>query len=284
MPDRSAPLPPSTLERALARDRWLIGAALAVLVALAWAYLLSLAQQMAGAAGASSLATMPDMPGMPGMPGMPAMPAQPPWTLSTFALTTLMWWAMMIGMMVPSAAPMVLLFGVVQRRQPAGENPALRVAAFTLGYLATWAAFSVLAAGAQWALIELAVLAPMELTATPWLAAVIVALAGVYQLTPLKNVCLRHCRSPAEFLSAHWRRGNLGALRMGVEHGAYCVGCCWLLMALLFAVGVMNLLWVAVLAVFVLIEKVVPRGELVARASGAAMLAFAAYLALSAAS
>jgi predicted metal-binding membrane protein len=275
--DRSTIVPPSTVERALARDRWLIAAALVVFVALAWAYLFSLAGEMTGPAGTSSMTTMPDMPNMP---GMPTMPAPQPWTLATFALTTLMWWAMMIGMMVPSAAPMVLLFGVVQRRQPAGENPVLRVATFTLGYLATWGAFSILAAGAQWALIELAMLAPMELTATPWLAAVIVALAGVYQLTPLKNVCLRNCRSPAEFLSAHWRRGNLGALRMGVEHGAYCVGCCWLLMALLFAVGVMNLLWVATLAVFVLLEKLVPHGERIAQASGIALLAFTAYLVL----
>jgi predicted metal-binding membrane protein len=108
----------------------------------------------------------------------------------------------------------------------------------------------------------------------------LVAPTGVYQLTPLKNVCLRHCRSPAEFLSAPWRRGTSAALRMGVDHGAYCVGCCWLLMGLLFAVGVMNLLWVAALAVFVLLEKLVPRGELLARISGVALIAWAAYLVL----
>jgi predicted metal-binding membrane protein len=148
---------------------------------------------------------------------------------------------MMIGMMVPSAVPIVLLFGGVQRRQLAAENPALRVAVFTLGYLVVWGAFSLLAATAQWGLAVLALLAPMDLTATSaWLGALLVALAGIYQLTPLKNVCLRHCRAPAEFLTAHWHRGTSGALRMGIEHGAYCVGCCWLLMGLLFVVGVMN--------------------------------------------
>jgi predicted metal-binding membrane protein len=273
----NAALPPSALERVLARDRWLIGTALALLVALAWGYLLSLAGQMGGSA-APGVTAMPDMPGMPGMPAMPEMLAPQPGTAHAFALTTLMWWAMMIGMMVPSAAPMVLLFGAVQRRQLAGENPALRVAAFALGYLVIWAAFSLLAAAAQGALVSRAWLAPMALTATTWLAALLVAAAGVYQLTPLKNVCLRKCRSPAEFLSAHWRRHTSGALRMGIEHGAYCVGCCWLLMGLLFAVGVMNLFWVAALAVFVLLEKLAPRGELLARASGLALIVFAVYL------
>lgn len=273
----NAALPPSVLERVLARDRWVICMALALLVALAWGYLLFLAGQMGGT-GAPGVTAMPDMPGMPGMPAMREMLVPQPGSVHVFALTALMWWAMMIGMMVPSAAPMVLLFGSVQRRQLAAENPALRVAAFALGYLVIWGAFSLLAAAAQVALVSRAWLAPMALTATTWLAALLVAAAGAYQLTPLKNACLRQCRSPAEFLSAHWRRNTSGALRMGIEHGAYCVGCCWLLMGLLFAVGVMNLFWVAALAVFVLLEKLVPRGELLARASGLALIAFAVYL------
>ena len=153
---------------------------------------------------------------------------------------------------------------------------------FTLGYVVTWGAFGLLAAAAQTVLAERALLAPMDLTVTTRVGALLVALAGVYQLTPLKNVCLRRCRSPAEFLSGHWRPGTSGALRMGVEHGLFCVGCCWLLMGLLFVVGVMNLFWVAAIAAFVLLEKIVPRGEAVARASGALLLAFAAYLALGA--
>jgi predicted metal-binding membrane protein len=264
-------LPPSPLERILDRDRWLIAASLAALVVVAWSYLVVMAAQMAR--GDMRVVGLSDMSSMRGM----VMPPEP-WTATTFALMTLMWWVMMIGMMIPSAAPMVLLFGGVQRRRLPDERPALRVALFVAGYLAIWAAFSALAASAQWALTSAGLLSSMELTATRRLGALLVALAGVYQLTPLKNVCLQHCRSPAEFLSAHWRAGSAGAWWMGVVHGAFCVGCCWLLMGLLFFAGVMNLLWVAALGVFVLLEKLVPRGAWLARASGVLLLAFAAYL------
>jgi predicted metal-binding membrane protein len=265
--------PPSGLERALARDRRLIAATLAVLVVLAWSYLVLLARQM----GADAI-DMASMPGMPNMPGMSSS-APPETAWRTLGLAALMWWIMMIGMMLPSAAPMILLFGSVQRRQLAADNPTLRVALFSAGYLATWGAFSLIAAGSQSLLMELGVLASMDVAVTRRVGAVLVALAGVYQLTPLKNACLRSCRSPAEFLSNHWRRGNAGALRIGVAHGLYCVGCCWLLMSLLFVVGVMNLLWVAAIAVFVLLEKVVPYGEVAAKIGGIALLLLAAYLA-----
>ena len=273
------PLPPSALERVLARDRRLIALALAALVVLAWSYLLVLSRQM-GDASMSAAGSMRGMPEMPGMPGMGA--AAEAASARSFALTALMWGTMMVGMMVPSAAPMILLFGNVQRRQLAAESPKLRVALFTAGYLAVWAGFSVLAAGAQIELTRLALLVPAHLTVSTRLGALLVALAGVYQLTPLKNVCLRRCRSPAEFLSSHWRRGSAGAFRMGVAHGLYCVGCCWLLMGLLFVVGVMNLLWVAAIAAFVLVEKLVPYGETTARVGGVLLLLFAAYLTLSA--
>jgi predicted metal-binding membrane protein len=264
-------LPPSPLERILDRDRWLIAASLAALVVVAWSYLGVMAAQMAR--GDMRLVGLSDMSGMHGM----LMPPEP-WTSATFALMALMWWVMMIGMMIPSAAPMVILFGGVQRRRLPDERPALRVALFVAGYVAIWAAFSALAASAQWALTSAGLLSSLELTATRRLGALLVALAGVYQLTPLKNFCLLHCRSPAEFLSAHWRTGSAGAWWMGVVHGAFCVGCCWLLMGLLFFAGVMNLLWVAALGVFVLLEKLVPRGEWLARASGVLLLVFAAYL------
>jgi len=261
------------LERVLVRDRWLIAGCLALLTAFAWVYLLALSGQMSAAS--------PPSTGMPGMAAATAGPMTTSRSVGTFALTTVMWWVMMIGMMVPSAVPIVLLFGGVQRRQLADQNPALRVAVFTLGYLVVWGAFSLLAAAAQWGLAALTLLAPLDLaTTSAWLGAVLMALAGIYQLTPLKNVCLRHCRSPAEFLTAHWHRGTSGALRMGIEHGAYCVGCCWLLLGLLFVVGVMNLLWVAAIGVFVLLEKLAPRGDLLARASGVALLGFAVYLGL----
>jgi predicted metal-binding membrane protein len=272
------PLPPSALERVLARDRHLTAVALAALVVLAWSYLLVSPWQMSDA----STSNTPSMPGMPNMPGVPGMGGETGGSAQSLALTVLMWWTMMIGMMVPSAAPMILLFGSVHRRQLAAESPKLRVTLFTAGYLAMWGAFSVLAAGAQIALTRLALLEPVDLTVTAWLGALFVALAGVCQLTPLKDACLRRCRSPAEFLSSHWRRGNAGAFRMGVEHGVYCVGCCWLLMGLLFVVGVMNLVWVALIAAFVLIEKLVPHGETTAKINGVALLALALFLALNA--
>jgi predicted metal-binding membrane protein len=285
MTAQADPLPPSTLERMLARDRRMIAAALAVLVAVAWSYLLTLSRQM----GDMSMTDMASMPAMPGMPEMPAMTgaadgarASAESTTRSLALASLMWWTMMVGMMVPSATPMILLFGNVQRRQLAAEAPQLRVSLFTAGYLATWGAFSLFAAGAQVVLTRLTLLAPVDLTVTTWLGALLVALAGVYQLTPLKNVCLRRCRSPAEFLSSHWRPGSTGAFRMGVDHGIYCVGCCWLLMGLLFVVGVMNLFWVAAIAAFVIVEKLLPYGARTAKVSGIALLLLAAYLALNA--
>jgi predicted metal-binding membrane protein len=269
--------PPSAIERVLARDRRLIAVALVVLVVLAWSYLVVWSRQMG-----AQMTAIASMPGMAGMLGMSEMASTADSVWRSFVTAAVMWWTMMIGMMVPSAAPMILLFGHLQRRQLAAESPRLRVGLFTAGYLASWGAFSLAAAAAQELLIRLGVLASMELTVTTRAGAVLVALVGVYELTPLKTVCLRHCRSPAEFLSSHWRRGNAGALRMGVVHGSYCVACCWLLMALLFAVGVMNFVWVAAIAVLVLLEKLAPRGELIARISGVLLLLLAAYLAVSA--
>jgi predicted metal-binding membrane protein len=279
-------LPPGVLERVLARDRLLIAVVLAVLVVLAWAYLFALSRQMGGSSMAE-MASMPAMPTMPDMPGMSGMAdgagaAAGQSTARSLTVAALMWWTMMFGMMVPSAAPVILLFGNVQRRQLAAESPQLRVALFTAGYLATWGLFSVFAAGTQLVLTRLTLLAPVELTATTWLGAALVGLAGVYQLTPLKNVCLRRCRAPAEFLSSHWRPHTAGAFRMGVDHGVYCVGCCWLLMGLLFVVGVMNLAWVAAIAAFVIVEKLLPYGPTTAKISGFALLLLAVYLGVNA--
>jgi predicted metal-binding membrane protein len=271
-------LPPSMLERVLARDRRLIAAALAALIVLSWSYLIFLSRQMGGDAGMAATTPMPAMPNMPST--AEASAAASGTGVRTFALAALMWWTMMIGMMLPSAAAMILLFGNVQRRQLATEHPRLRVALFTAGYLAIWAAFSALVAAAQLAFAGRELLTAMDLRVTTWLGAVLVALAGIYQLTPFKNACLRRCRSPAEFLASHWRRGSGGAVRMGFQHGLYCVGCCWALMALLFVVGVMNLLWVAAIALFVLLEKLLPYGETTTRISGAALLLFAGYLAI----
>jgi predicted metal-binding membrane protein len=244
-------------------------------VLLAWAYLLLLTAAMQR--GDMSLMGGPLMP-MPGMAAM--MPA--PWTWATFVLTFLMWWVMMVGMMIPSSLPAILLFSRIQHHYRKGDRPGLYVAAFVAGYLLAWGAFSALATAAQWGLGSAGLMSQMSMSVGSTLAATLLAAAGLYQLSPLKHACLRHCRSPAEFIAAHQRPGLSGALRTGAYHGIYCVGCCWLLMALLFVGGVMNLLWVAGLAVFVLVEKIVPAGHWFARLSGIAMLAGAALFALSA--
>lgn len=234
------------------RDRIATLTALGGVVLLAWLYLIR-------DAAAMNAAPM-DMMGMR------------TWGPVDFTLTFLMWAIMMVGMMVPSAIPMTLLYqAVVQkaRNQDAVVAPTM---VFVGGYLAVWTAFSLAATVSQWGLESAALLSPMMVITSPAIAAGLLILAGVYQLTPLKEACLSHCRSPAHFISEHWRPGPSGAFRMGVRHGWYCLGCCWVLMLLLFVVGVMNLLWVAIIAIFVLIEKVVPHPTLPARIGGVALI------------
>jgi predicted metal-binding membrane protein len=183
-----------------------------------------------------------------------------------------MWSIMMVAMMLPSAAPMILLFAIVSRQRRAQGQPAVPVAVFTAGYLLAWAAYSAVAATAQWELHQLALLSPAMASASPLLAGGLLISAGVYQWLPPKGACLSHCRSPIGFFSTEWREGIGGALVMGLRHGTFCVGCCWLLMALLFVAGVMNLLWVAALAAFVLLEKLFPRGVLIGRVAGVGLI------------
>jgi len=188
------------------------------------------------------------------------------------ALTGVMWTVMMVAMMTPSAAPVILLFAGTQRARRAARSPIV-TAVFGAGYLLVWTAFSAAAAAGQWALHQAAMLSPSMSTSSAWLGGGILVAAGIYQLTPTKRACLMHCQSPLGFLMSHWRDGTAGALRMGISHGLYCVGCCWALMCVLFVVGVMNLAWVAALAIFVLLEKIGPPGPLVARLSGGIMIA-----------
>lgn len=254
--------------------RLLVFASLCLITGLAWLYLWQLTVAMNR--GDMSLMGGPPMSMDQAMTMSPA-----PWTVATFVLMFAMWWIMMIGMMIPSAMPMILLHDRVQRRYRDAGTATTLTALFTLGYLAAWGAFSLVATSLQWGLNASGLLAPMSMSVGRSLGAALFAAAGIYQLTPLKNVCLRHCRSPAEFLTTHRRPGSTGAFATGLHHGLYCTGCCWLLMALLFAVGVMNLAWIAALAVFVMLEKVAPLGHWLARVSGVAMLAAAAALALS---
>ena len=211
------------------------------------------------------------MPGMD-MPGMP-MPAPHPWAPLDVALLFLMWAVMMVAMMLPSAAPMILLVASVNRGRRERASPAAPTAIFAAGYLLVWTGFSAAAALAQAALHQAALLSPAMATTSPVLGGVLLLVAGIYQWLPLKSACLGRCQSPLGFLGSEWREGHRGALVMGVRHGLFCLGCCWALMALLFVAGVMHLAWVAGIAALVLVEKVVPGGRWVGRAAGVALAA-----------
>ena len=234
---------------AISRDRTIVVASLVAIAGLAWAYLFRLPNDMSG---------MDDMPGM-------AMSTGP----TPFPITAIMWAVMMVGMMLPSALPMILLFTAVQRKQ--GSQPVIATGSFAAGYLLVWGCFAVAAAALQTKLAELAILSPSLTFVSIRLAGLAFLLAAAYEFSPFKSRCLTQCSSPLGFIMIHWRPGIRGALHMGVVHGGFCVGCCWALMLLLFAVGVMNLLWVALLAILVLVQKVIPFRRATTAITGTAM-------------
>jgi predicted metal-binding membrane protein len=241
-------------------DRIAVWVALAAATVLSWLYIY---RQMGSMEGMADIA-------------MPA--ASAPWTATDFALNLTIWWAMMPGMMLPSAAPMILTFATINRRKRERGQPFVPAMVFTSGYLIAWCLFGLFATAADWGLERVALISPLTGRLSPILGATVLTAAGIYQLTPLKSVCLTHCRSPFDFVLNHWREGIAGAFRMGVEHGLYCLGCCWFLMALLFSAGIMSLLWMAAITIFVFVEKLFPAGQWIARASGVAMLGFGIYL------
>ncbi len=246
----------TALEAVLLRDQLMVGAGLAAAITLAWAWLLPMSRDMYGR-----------------MDGPAAWMMAGTWDLRYGVLMFGMWAAMMLGMMLPSAAPAILLYGRVARSGAQPENPVLRSYAFAAGYLLAWTAFSLAATILQWGLSVSDLLSPMMETDSGLLAGSILLVSGVYQWTPLKQTCLAGCRTPAGFISQHWRPGAAGALRMGASHGLYCVGCCWALMLLLFFGGVMSLTWIAALTLAVLFEKLVPYGGWAGRLGGLALIA-----------
>jgi predicted metal-binding membrane protein len=201
-----------------------------------------------------------------------AMPRMQTWSLADIVLLFVMWAVMMVAMMVPTAASMILMFATINRRRRDRQQPYVPTTIFLGGYLLVWTGFSALAMLAQWGLHSAALLSPMMVSTSPLLGGILLLAAGVFQWTPLKYTCLKHCRSPMGFLMTDWREGARGALMMGLKHGSYCTGCCWFLMALLFVAGVMNLLWVTAIMVFVLVEKIAPRGDLVGRVAGGVLV------------
>lgn len=250
------------LESALRRDRRIVIAALAALATLCWAYLGWLAANSGMDASMDTHGSM-------------AMSAEfGRWSPLQFAAMLLMWSVMMVGMMTPSAAPMILIYARVARHASARGTSFAATGWFALGYFLAWIGFALLATMVQWALESALLLSPMTARAGPLVGGGLLIAAGLYQWTPLKDACLSHCQSPLAFIQRHGGfRGTSGAsLILGLRHGRYCIGCCWALMALLFVAGVMNLLWIAAIGALVLAEKLVP-GRLLQRIAGVGLIA-----------
>ncbi len=242
----------TSVESLLRRDRWLIGGSLAAAVALCAVWIVPMCRDMYGAMDGSAAWMMTDT-----------------WDFTHLALLFAMWAVMMAGMMLPSAAPALLLYACVIRKSPDCERTRAHVHAFAAGYLVVWTAFSLIATVLQRVLAERLLLSPMMETADPIFGGVLLLAAGIYQFTPFKRTCLDGCRSPVEFITRHWKPGVAGGFYLGTMNGLYCLGCCWALMLLLFVGGVMNLWWIAALTVFVLVEKVAPFGVQGGKLSGA---------------
>jgi predicted metal-binding membrane protein len=264
------------LEVVLRRDRIVVVVALAAITALAWAYVLWIAADM-------------DMRGMEmsGLRMIPAgvglmAPALAPWRWFEFLLVLLMWIVMMVGMMTPSAAPMILIYARVGRLGATQGAPFASAGWFVAGYLLVWSGFALAATAAQWALERTNLLDARMAESSRLFGAIVLIAAGGYQWTSLKERCLRQCQAPLTFIQRQggFRRDARGALLLGLKHGAYCLGCCWILMALLFVGGVMNLLWIAAIAILVLAEKVLPPGWQISRISGLGFIAIGSWLLL----
>lgn len=246
----------TSVESLLRRDRWLIGGALVAASALCWGWIIPMAREMDRMLCGDTSWMMANN-----------------WSPGHLAALFAMWAIMMVGMMLPSAAPALLLYACVIRRSPAGDRTAAHVHAFAGGYLLVWTVFSLGATLLQRMFADFLLLSPLMESESRVFSAVLLLVAGIYQLTPFKRMCLNTCRSPAEFLTRHWKRGITGGFYLGVANGLFCLGCCWALMLLLFVGGVMNLWWIAALTVFVLVEKVAPFGVQGGRLSGSLIFA-----------
>ena len=253
----------SVLAEVLKRDRAIVAFGLAGVAILSWTYLIYMDWGMRHM----------DV----GME-MVIMPAMEHWTAWDLVLVFLMWAVMMVAMMVPAASPVILLFAEINRRRNEQQGTLVATGQFLLGYLTAWTGFSVLATLAQWGLLTATLVSPTMESTSKALGAGLLLTAGLFQFSRLKYACLAHCRPPLGFLATEWRGGSWGAFRMGVKHGGYCLGCCWALMGLLFAFGVMNLLWVASISILVLAEKIVPFKQLVSPAAGLVFIGWAAWI------
>ena len=256
------------LGKALRNDRFVAAAGLLGVAVLAWFYLWIEAGRMG--AVSDSMGSMGEMHGSTEAMDGTGIAAEP-WRVGSLALTFLMWSVMMVAMMLPSAMPAMVLYGSIVRKNRDAGSVLPSTWIFATGYLSIWTGFGLAAAILQAALDSSGLLTPMMSSASPLLTGGFLVLAGVYQWLPFKDASLQKCREPMTFFLMRWRAGAAGAFRMGAEHGLYCVGCCWALMLLLFTAGVMNLLWVALIAAYILGEKLFPKGRLIGRLAGAAI-------------
>jgi predicted metal-binding membrane protein len=258
----------SNIESIIKQDRMIVIAGVVAVVAIAWGYTIYLAQSDA----------------VTGMSMGVAAGNVRSWSGVDFSLMYLMWAVMMVAMMVPSAAPMILLFATVNRRRQEQSRPFVSTGVFLSGYLVVWAGFALGATLGNWGLHQASLLTSMMGgSSSGYLGGGLLIAAGLFQWSQLKYACLTHCRSPLSFLMSDWKDGTGGAFKMGLLHGRYCLGCCWILMALLFVLGVMNLVWIAALAAFVLAEKVAPAGLKMPKVTGGLLVAWGAWAVLAAA-
>jgi len=243
----------STLELVLKRDRLFVVSAIAVAVVASWIYLINLVNRMSGMAGSAGGT----------MAGMTVFELKP-WTALDFVLIIVMWVVMMVGMMVPSATPAILEFAALNRKNREHGQPFVPTAVFVAGYITVWIGFSLCAALAQWGLHSAALLSPRMVITSPLLGGLLLIATGIYQWSPIHHNVLERCRNPLKIFLKRWSE-QTGAFAMGLENGGNCLGCCWVMMSLLFVGGVMNLLWVAAMTIFILLEKVLPYGDICAR-------------------
>jgi predicted metal-binding membrane protein len=258
----------SNIESIIKQDRMIVIAGVVAVVAIAWGYTIYLAQSDA----------------VTGMSMGVAAGNVRSWSGVDFSLMYLMWAVMMVAMMVPSAAPMILLFATVNRRRKEQSRPFVSTGVFLSGYLVVWAGFALGATLGNWGLHQASLLTSMMGgSSSGYLGGGLLIAAGLFQWSQLKYACLTHCRSPLSFLMSDWKDGTGGAFKMGLLHGRYCLGCCWILMALLFVLGVMNLVWIAALAAFVLAEKVAPAGVKMSKVTGGLLVGWGAWAVMAAA-
>ncbi|MEM7532647.1 MAG: DUF2182 domain-containing protein [Chloroflexota bacterium] len=245
-------------------DRWMIIGGLTGITLLAWAYTIYMVQNMGINLGIGICSVLPY-----------------DWQPTDFVLVFAMWTVMMIAMMGPAVAPFLLLFAKINQQklnQPTKANSFVPTSFFFIGYLAVWTVYSAVATFAQWGLHSFTLISPEMISTSPYLGGVLLIGAGLFQWSPLKYACLDHCRSPLGFLLTEWRDGKRGAIMMGLHHGYDCMICCWLLMALLFVAGVMNLLWMGIITALILIEKLVPAGDKLGRIAGIGFIVWGIWL------